>query len=138
MTKCRTWKSAYGEGETCIYSIKNRPYEEIYDVNSSITVLMYLTWCDSAAATAPLDWFILAESLTHRQCCLLFSCWLRMNLNSICSPSECYAFHPVSKEQGSLIAWSVSDIVNPSQEKEAAEQTQGRLFSQLFSLIEHR
>lgn len=48
MPKCRTWKSAYGEGETCIYSIKSRPYGEIYDVNSSITVLMYLMWGDSA------------------------------------------------------------------------------------------
>lgn len=83
MPKCRTWKSAYGKGETCIYSIKSRPYGEIYDVNGSITVVMYLMWCDSAEATAPLDWFILAESLTQGQFCLLLSCCLRMNLNKI-------------------------------------------------------
>lgn len=83
MPKCRTWKSAYGEGEMCIYSIKSRPYREISDVNSSKTVLMYLMWCDSAEATVPLDWFILAESSTQREFCLLLSCWLRMNLNKI-------------------------------------------------------
>lgn len=43
---------------------------------------MYLMWCDSAEATAPLDLFILAESLTQSEFCLLLS-WLRMNLNKI-------------------------------------------------------
>lgn len=83
MPKCRTWKSAYGEGEMCIYSIKSGLYGEICDVNSSITVLMYLMWCDSAEGTALLDWFILAESLTQSEFCLLLFCWLRMNLNKI-------------------------------------------------------
>lgn len=83
MPKGRTWKSANGEGEMCIYSIKSRLYGEISDVNSSVTVLVYLMWCDSAEATAPLDWFILAESLTQSEFCLLLSCCLRMNLNKI-------------------------------------------------------
>lgn len=72
--KGRTWKSAYGEGETCIYSIKSRLHGEISDVNSSVTVLVYLMWCDSAEATAPLDWFILAASLTQSEFCLLLFC----------------------------------------------------------------
>lgn len=72
MPKCRTWKSAYGEGEMCIYSIKSRPYGDICDVNSSITVLMYLMRCDSAEATAPLDWFILAENSAQSQICYCF------------------------------------------------------------------
>lgn len=65
------------------YSIKSRLYGGISGVNSSITVLMYLMWCDSAEATAPLDWFILAESLIQSEFCLLLSWWLRMNLNKI-------------------------------------------------------
>lgn len=72
MPKCRTWKSASGEGEMCIYSIKSRPYGDICDVNSSITVLMYLMWCDSAEATVPLDWFIQAESSAQSQICYCF------------------------------------------------------------------
>lgn len=66
MPKGRAWKSAYGEGEMCIYSIKSTLYVEISDVNSSVTVLVYLTWCDSAEATALLDWFVLAESWTQK------------------------------------------------------------------------
>lgn len=42
---------------------------------------MYLMWCDSAEAL--LDWFILAESSTQSEFCLLVSFWLRMNLNKI-------------------------------------------------------
>lgn len=52
MPKCRTWKSADGEGEMCTYSIKSRPGRDICDVNSSMTVLVY---------HGPLDWFVLAE-----------------------------------------------------------------------------
>lgn len=70
--------------ERCIFTVlKVDLMGKSCDVNRSITLVMYLMWCDSAEATALLDWFILAESLTQSEFCLLLSCWLRMNLNKI-------------------------------------------------------